>query len=73
MGAYYWSIVLVVIGILILLLELFVPSAGILGIASVICSCTAIMMSHSFSEFSFIVFGIALLIFLTKKSIHSIK
>jgi len=47
MGAYYWSIVLVVIGILILLLELFVPSAGILGIASVILLVAGIVIGFS--------------------------
>ncbi|MCH2181056.1 MAG: hypothetical protein MK108_03540 [Mariniblastus sp.] len=49
MDAYYWSIVLVVIGMFVLLLELFVPSAGMLGIAAIVLLLVGIIVGFTSS------------------------
>lgn len=45
MSTVYWSVGLLLVGLLIVFLELFIPSAGVLGILAAICLISAIIVA----------------------------
>ena len=59
----YWSIILLGIGIAVVVLELFVPSAGVLGVVAAVCFVSGIVLGF-FSSFQagFIMLIITLLL-----------
>ena len=58
MDSFYWSISLICIGMFVVLLELFVPSAGLLGVLAAVCLVAGIVIGFSTSVMT----GVILLI-----------
>ena len=49
MSSIYWSVGLLLVGLLIVFLELFIPSAGVLGILAAICLISSIVIAFMHS------------------------